>query len=471
MSITFSVSLWRAVWEVLRRLRPAFSRLRTFLWFATSVVGFCTRGDLAGVTSFVRGLGLKEECYDRLLDFFHSKGVDLALLTRLWTALVIRLFPLININGRSVLVADGIKNPKEGKKMPAVKLLHQESQSNSKPEYIMGHSCQAVSILAGSESYVVAVPLVARIHEGVVCSNRWKKTLLDKLFELVVSLSINVPYYLVADAYYASGNLVQSFLETGNHLVTRVRNNAVAFHKPPESKKKSKGRPRFYGKKVVLRTVFDDLSEFTTAKSPVYAEQDIDLSYRSLDLIWKPAQRIMRFVFVAHPQRGNIILMTSDLSLNPLDIIKLYALRFKIEVGFKSARHALGTYSYHFWASMMKPIRRGSGNQYLHRESIVYRKAILRKLAAFHTFIQTGIIAHGVLLFLSLTETAAVWKSFGSWLRTIRPNVLPSEQVVMLALKNSLPYFLAGDHDISALQKFITDRIDLNRAEGLRLLA
>src|SRR5437868_4302907 len=472
MNLSISaITLWRGVWGILRELRPAFSRVRTFLWFATAVVGFCTRGDLAGVTSFVRGLGLTEECYDRLLDFFHSKGLDLDCLTRLWTALVIRVFPLVKINGRPVLVADGIKVPKEGKKMPGVKLLHQESQSNSKPEYIMGHSCQAVSILAGVESYVVAIPIVARIHEGIVCSNRWKKTLLDKLFDLVVSLSITVPFYLVADAYYASGSLAGSFLQTGNHLVTRVRKNAVAFHEAPQPKKRRRGRPKLYGKKVALRTIFDDLRPFTTTKSPVYGELDTDISYRSLDLIWRPAQRVMRFVFVAHPQRGNIILMTSDLSLSPLDIIRLYGLRFKIEVGFKADRHPIGTYSYHFWTIIMKPTRRGSGNQYLHRQTAVYRKAILRKLAAFHAFIQTGIVAHGVPLFLSLTKTASVWKSFGSWLRTIRPNVLPSEQVVMLALKNSLPYFLADNDDNSALQKFIVDRIDLSRAEGLRLVA
>ena len=34
--------------------------------------------------------------------------------------------------------------------MPAVKLLHQESDSNTKPKYIMGHSCQVVAILAGA---------------------------------------------------------------------------------------------------------------------------------------------------------------------------------------------------------------------------------------------------------------------------------------------------------------------------------
>jgi hypothetical protein len=31
--------------------------------------------------------------------------------------------------------------------MPAVKKLHQQSESNTKPAYIFGHSCQAVAVL------------------------------------------------------------------------------------------------------------------------------------------------------------------------------------------------------------------------------------------------------------------------------------------------------------------------------------
>ena len=68
------------------------------------------------------------------------------------------------------MVGDGIKIAKRGKKMPGVKLLHQ--QSENKAEFIMGHSLQAVSLLVLAEQSVVAVPLILRIHEGIVWSNR-----------------------------------------------------------------------------------------------------------------------------------------------------------------------------------------------------------------------------------------------------------------------------------------------------------
>ena len=50
-----------------------------------------------------------------------------------------KLFPSpICVNGRRVLVGDGIKALKRGKKMPGVKLLHQQSESNKKPNTSWG---------------------------------------------------------------------------------------------------------------------------------------------------------------------------------------------------------------------------------------------------------------------------------------------------------------------------------------------
>ena len=133
------------------------------------MAGLTVRTDLLGVTSIVRALGLHERFYDNLLDHFHTTGVRLDKMSALWARVVLRLFPHpLQVNGRLVLVGDGIKVPKSGRKMPAVKLLHQESESNTKPEYIMGHSLQAVSVLVQAAKSVLAVPLAIRIHEGRV---------------------------------------------------------------------------------------------------------------------------------------------------------------------------------------------------------------------------------------------------------------------------------------------------------------
>jgi hypothetical protein len=195
------------------------------------------------------------------------------------------------------------------------------------------------------------------------------------------------------------------------------------------------------------------------------------LRYRTVDLLWRPVGCLVRFVAVIHPHRGSKIFLATDLTLQPLDIIRLYGVRFKIEVAFKQAVHTVGTYSYHFWMAAMTPIPRRSGNQHLHRKSDSYRAQVQRKMRAYGCHIQTGVIAQGLLQMLSVLHSQMVWRCFGSWIRTIRPGIPPSEQVVAPALRHCLPEFLAAGNNTSALAKFINDRIDINRAEGLCLAA
>jgi hypothetical protein len=214
-----------------------------------------TRRDPPGVTSIVRALGLEPACYDRLLDFCHNPALDLDKLTRAWCALVFWLHSgILRVNGRSVLAGDGIKAVKSGRKMPAVKKLHQESESNTKPEYIFGHSCQnalstlapAAAILAQALFSVFALLLACRIHEGVVFSNRDQRTLLDKMILPIGSLGLKEPFYFVADAEDAAGKNVRGLPAQGDRLVTKIKSNSVAFFPatlPPPNRPRLRGRP------------------------------------------------------------------------------------------------------------------------------------------------------------------------------------------------------------------------------------
>ena len=276
-------------------------------------------------------------------------------------------------------------------------------------------------------------------------SNRDARTLLDKLVALLFSITRawDRKVLLVADAYYASGKAITPLLANGHQLLTRAKSNAVAYLPAPQLTHRGKGRPKIYGTKVRLKDLAQDDSAFICAPSPVYGERDVTVRYRVLDLMWRPVGRIVRFCIVHHPVRGTIFLLSTDTALEPLQMLQLYGCRFKIELGFRQAVHVIGAYAYHFWMADMKPVRRGSGNQYLHKTSGTYRQAVRRKLRAYHVHVQLGCIAQGLLQHLSINHTAEVWRCFRSWLRTMNPAMPPSELIVASALRSALPAFFS----------------------------
>lgn len=136
------VILWSEWTQAFFALRTAFSRQTTFLCAMIIFPGMTIRDDMLGVTSIVRAFGLAPKSYHSLLRALHSQAINLDKLLELWVQLCMRIFKPMRIEGFMVLIADGIKVGKEGKKMPAVRSLHQDSSSNAKAEFIMGHYLQ-----------------------------------------------------------------------------------------------------------------------------------------------------------------------------------------------------------------------------------------------------------------------------------------------------------------------------------------
>src|SRR5438046_2043611 len=136
----------------------------------------------------------------------------------------------------------------------------------------------SVGCLVHAHISVRAVPLAVRTHECLVWSNRDKRTLLDKMLGLLDILAIKVPFYFVADAYYAAGKMVSGLLKQGNHLVTRVKSNAVAYAPAtPKKGQKKRGRPKTYGPKKKLKSLLKDPKSMLQVASPVYGEHNVIL--------------------------------------------------------------------------------------------------------------------------------------------------------------------------------------------------
>jgi hypothetical protein len=155
-------------------------------------------------------------------------------------------------------------------------------------------------------------------------------------------------YFSKAAAFMAANKAVDKDGYRGLEIVTRIRDDSVGYESPEPQPKGKRGRPSKYGKKIVLKQLFSDMTSFTETALVLYGKE-AKVRYRCLDLIWKPLQQKLRFIAVETEGRGRMILMYNDLSLVPEGVITIYYLRFKIETSFDEQKNDVGNFAYHFW--------------------------------------------------------------------------------------------------------------------------
>ncbi len=462
--------------DILARFESYFARRASFSWFVVIIFGLLVRLDQHGVTSLIRWLGLEPDLYLSCLSFFRATSWTLADLQACWSKIVQEQFPLVTIGDYLVIIGDGIKVSKEARKMPAVKRLHQESANSGKAEYIFGHHHGVLGILAGSEKKQFCVPVAAEIHEGMksirefqdlIDSGPTDETSADQAgaadsdgvddsktpvngsiitfmaaMARALAKQLDRKCLLVLDAYFAASpafSFISDLVDAGGerllHLVTRAKGNVVAYESPPEQKTRRRGRPRLYGKKLILAELFRSrCSEFQPVEVVAYGKKKY-VSCLCLDLIWKPLKDQVRFVLVIDGAE-KFILMCSDLLLDPALIITAYGYRFKIEVCLKMLKLLIGSFCYHFWSKAC-PKRDRCGNSDV--DSVTDDKdkvAIAKAAKAIEAFVNFGCIATGILQLLALKYEQLIWRSYRGWLRT-KSSEIPSEETVLSVIREN----------------------------------
>jgi hypothetical protein len=460
--------------ELLMGFRPCFSRAAAFEWFVVIVAGLLVRTDTLGVTSVIRGLMLTVD-YMGLIGFFRSSAWGLELLTAKWCALVQQYAPLVKHMGAVVIIGDGVKKSKEGRRMPGVKRLHQESGNSSSPDYIWGHLFGGVGVLVEKAGKCFCLPLALILQDGVKTIFGWGDkeekerqashvtemimlsgkltTYLGKAILLLDRYFLSIPALLALDAYNAAAeNPIM-------HIVTKAKCNCKAYNLPVNIPGQ-RGRPRKRGTSIKMFGLFvSEAAKFTTVNALLYGKPE-DIRYYCLDLLWgNGLYKMLRFVLVEY-NNTQTVLVTTDLTLDPVDIIQLYGKRFGIEVMFREMKQVVGAFNYRFWSTYMPKLNRFKKKTDTDPiDQVTNPKAQKRiKLAvkAMEGFMFCSIVATGLLQMLSLQFSGTEELKKLRYLRTYR-NPVASEATVADFIKKNFALLLYRQPDLS-IAKIISSK-------------
>jgi hypothetical protein len=455
---------------ILGYFRSCFSRQASFHWFVVFIVGFMTRSDHLGITSIIRDLSLHSRHYEKMIHFFRSSAWSLESLRLKWFQVIQRVAPLYTVNGAVVLGGDGMKHAKEAVRMPGVKKLHQESENNSKGEYIFGHLFGAVGIMMGSSRKLFCLPLFMNLQDGVKDFHDWENTneqpehqgshVVQMIKQGAIasaqfgkSIFLLDRYFLTVPALMQWKKVNQNLSES-MHIVTKAKSNAVAYEYP-SAQKKGRGRPRKKGKTIKLKELFNSrASEFQTATVTMYGKEET-VEFLCLDLLWgQGLYQELRFVLVQWGDRRSILVST-DLTLDPTDIIELYGHRFKIESMFREMKQVIHAFSYHFWSKSMPRLNRyrrkddpKPAEQITDEQD---RNNILLTIKAIEGFVMFACIAMGMLQLISVRYSGKVPHMFFRYLRTPSKSVA-SEATVRAYLRRSIFLLFARNPRLTVTQ-------------------
>ena len=404
--------------NILCHFETCFSRKAAFRWFVSITIGLMLRSDKLGVTSIIRDLALHPGCYDSMLHFFRASSWSLEGIRKRWFSAVKQHAPLYKEGNLHVLVGDGVKQSKEGRRMPGVKKLFQESENSAKPEYIHGHMFGGFGILAGSARNWACIPLSIRLHDGLQAAREWQGASVSAASHVV---------QMVEDAYHAASTFGDSLLlldryfltvpaleklkelnDSGSvrmEVVTKAKRSCTAYQKPGP-RRPGRRRPPKKGAAVQLKELFcSHKGQFQEAEMELYGKKEA-IRYYCTDLLWgQKLYQELRFVLVEMDGVQSILASTS-LALDPLSIIRLYSYRFRIECTFCELKQQVGAFCYHFWSKYMPKLsyyqKKGEPAPMEQVEGEKPRRKVLEAVRAIEMHMALSCIAIGILQNLSI---------------------------------------------------------------------
>lgn len=325
---------------------PCFTQpsLAHFVSFITCLIA--DLGRATATTVYRTSPGLRHWTnYSRFLSAHRWSAPELS--ARLLELLIARCDLWLDGQGRQrlCLVLDETMVAKTSRRMFAVAWHRNTHRGCCDASHILGHYWLMLGLLVRVGARTFCLPLAFGLYrQKKRCPPEQYRKPCEVALDLLESIKWpqgpDIVRTVVADAGFADKRLLRWCDQNGFVALVRGRIDARVHDLFVRQRPPSRGRPRKYGEKICLRAWarnernFSQMVRVYEDRTRVRVGSVVGLHYVS--------GLPMRFVIVRTVGKADMVLMSTDLSLTPREIVCLYADRFAIEITFRELKQHFG---------------------------------------------------------------------------------------------------------------------------------
>lgn len=260
-------------------------------------------------------------------------------------ALLDAISKFLNLPQYLVFGLDDTLVPKYGTKIFGRGCHFDHASKPNRPQYILGHNWVVLGLLYHWSLFSkwICFPILSRLFvpEKATSDPSLFKSRILIAVEMVTQLKdhLKQSFTLVADGLYAKEYLVRCCIENKITFISRLRNDAALYEPVKPSGVKGRGRPRKYGRKIILAK---EPKGFKAIYLKLYGERH-KIAFKTVIAMWKPAGAPIKVFMVRFDDSKSLTyFFSTNLSLKVERILTLVAARWSIETLFSDMKEHLG---------------------------------------------------------------------------------------------------------------------------------
>ena len=251
---------------------------------------------------------------------------------------------------RVLMAIDDTATKRYGPKVQGAGIHRNPIATPDGARFIYGHIWVVLSALVRHKHWgVIGLPLLAKMYIRAKDVNRQKtrfQTKLQQAAELVKWASncckrFRKSLWIVTDGGYTKAGFLKPAIKAGATIVTRLRRDAALHSLVKPVKKRKRGRPRKYGKRINLRHKAASRKGWFSVEVTLYGRKETKLVKMSR-ATYRPAGGEILVLISREVDNSFRAFMCTDLTASAVEILEAVADRYAIEQNFSDLKEIEG---------------------------------------------------------------------------------------------------------------------------------